>query len=91
VAALQTYAGYELVRMGDHHRVAATVYGAVAVVATSYLHWPMISQLDHMAQLGPFTIITGFGPVFFSLPLAAASIVLVNRNSDPDAKARIAT
>jgi hypothetical protein len=89
MSAVQTYAGFQLVRMGDHHRIATTVYGVVAVIASTYLYWPMISKLDLMAQLSPFTLVTGLGPVFFGLPLAIASIILVNRNSDPDAKARI--
>ncbi len=89
MSAVQTYAGFELVRMGDNHRIATSVYGVVAVVATTYLYWPMISKLDLMAQLSPFTLATGLGPIFFGLPLAIASIVLANRNSDPDAKARI--
>lgn len=89
MSAVQTYAGFELIRMGDNHRTATTVYGLVAVVATSYLYWPMISKLDLMAELSPFTLVTGLGPIFFGLPLAIASIILVNRNSDPDAKAKI--
>jgi hypothetical protein len=90
VAALQTFAGFELVRMSDRHRIATTIYGAVAVVAMGYQFWPVISQLDMLVGMGFLDLTVALGPIFLSLPLAVAALVLVNRNTDPDAKARIA-
>ncbi len=89
LAALQTYAGLELIAMGDRHRIVATIFGAVSVLAIGIIYWPMISELDILVGMGPLALLSGLGPVFFGLPLAVATIVLVNRNSDPDAKARI--
>lgn len=90
MAALQTYAGFELVRMSDHHKIVTTVFGALTVLVTGYFYWPVISRLDLLAEVGPFAMASGLGPVFFGIPLGIAAIVLVNRNSDPDARARIA-
>lgn len=88
MAGIQTYAGIELVRMGDNHRLVTTIYGAVAAIVTCYLWWPLIEELGDLGAAGPLALI-GAGPVFLNLPLAIASIILVNRNNDPDATAII--
>ena len=89
LAAIQAYAGYELVRMSDFHKIAATAAGVATVLVTAYFYWPVLSKLDHLSELGPFAIASGLGPVIVGIPVGIATIVLVNRNSDPDARARI--
>ena len=89
VSVLQTAAGYELIRMSPRHKLITTIYGCVSVVVTTYLWWPLLKQFSD-SQLGsPFGSVQLYGMLLISLAVAVSAVILVNRNTDPDAKARI--
>jgi hypothetical protein len=89
VSGLQVYAGIELVRMSDSHRVVATFCGAVTALVNCYLWWPQLESFNEIFGASPMMILTGSGGIVLSMALAIATVVLVNRSHDPDAKARI--
>jgi len=89
LAALQTVAGYELVRMSPRHKLMTTIYGGVSVVVTLYLWWPLLKQISEPRFDGPIGSLQLYGMLLISLAVAVSAIFLVNRDSAPDAKARI--
>lgn len=93
-SALQFWAGIELVRMSERHKLAAMIYGVVSSVVTLYLVWPMIDTLDHvlMPMLGASGSIVSQSVLFgvaINLVLAIGTIVLVNRVTMPSAVVHI--
>ncbi len=84
---LQGWAGFELIRMGPHHRVIGTVYAVIAAVLTTYMTWPILQSLGQMGAMGP----TGFAmfiPLAIQLVIPISTLVLVNRALAPTARAR---
>ncbi len=95
VAAVQLWAALELVRMTDRYRAAATVYGVLALAIASYQHWPLfLGARDVLTnpELSVFRIADHLGATAhaaFGLIVAAVTIVLVHRNTTPQAVARV--
>ncbi len=89
VSGLQVAAGLELIGMSDRHRIVATAYGAVTMVVTTYLWWPVISQLSKASSMDPVASAEFYAQLLLSLTVPVATLLLVNRNWAPDARARI--
>lgn len=88
LAALQTAAGYELIRMSPRHKLITTIYGAATVVATLYLWWPVLKHISEPQHGGPFGALQLYGTLLISLAPAVSAMILVNRATAPDARAR---
>jgi hypothetical protein len=88
LAVLQAWAGYELIRMSAHSRIVATVYGAVGVVVTMYINWPVMQMLGHARGMAGGSESMMIGPLALALILPIATIALVNRKIAPTARAR---
>jgi hypothetical protein len=90
----QVWAGLELIHMTDRHRLAATIYGAVASVVTLYVMWPQLQQIEQLSGPGAME---GFGSVatYFqmaiSLVVPIGTIALANRKLMPAARAVVRT
>jgi hypothetical protein len=90
VSGLQLWAGIELVRMSERHKLAAVLYGVLTSGIVVYVLWPAADSLgvllagaldDSSAFLGRvFT-----GAVGLHLVFALATLVLVNRVTVPTA------
>ena len=90
VGGLQLWAGIELIRMSERHKLAAMLYGLVSVGVVLYLVWPAMDSLDEV-----FTMSQMFGKsslqeakiLVTGLPLilAVGTMVLVNRVTVPAA------
>jgi len=91
VCAAQIWAALELITMSDRYRMAASAYGALATAVTIYVQWPMIKMLKHMGGAGMFggDAIPQFLIIALSVTLPVATFLLVNRNVQPAAQARI--
>jgi hypothetical protein len=93
IAMTAVWAGLELVHMTDRHRVAATIYGVVASVATIYISWPQLEALGHAFRMvgveDALGSVAGFMQLAISLVLPVATAVLANRKLMPTAQARI--
>jgi hypothetical protein len=91
VAALQVWAGVELVRMSDQHRVAATVYGVVSAATSIYLALPILRRLDEVGS-SAFSATglesLGVAVLAISLVLPLAAVLLTSRAFVPAARAR---
>ena len=87
LVALQAWAGFELVRMSPTHRVLGTVYAMVAIIVGVYLTWPVLQALKHFGRLGPQGVML-FIPMAMQLVVPIATLILVNRNIAPTARAR---
>jgi hypothetical protein len=91
LAGVQLWAGIELVRMTERHKLAAMIYGAVTIAVTLYLIWPLADQLDSLfadvlgSGVGAMVGKLLTGAVGFNLILAIAAMVLVNRVTVPSA------
>ena len=90
IAAAQMWAAIELIGMTDRHRVAATVYGAIATLVTVYVYWPMFKDLGGMGSGGsPMGMSPEVAQVALQLVIPVCTIILVNRQLRPVAQARI--
>jgi hypothetical protein len=76
LAALQIWAGIELIRMTDFHRVVATIYGVVATAVAIYVSLPVIEALEHGASGAMINPLGGAGPIMYAM-LAIGLIVPV--------------
>jgi len=88
VTVLQTWAGYELVRMSPQSRGIATLFGIVGTAITLYVNWPALKMLQHASGIVSKTDAAMVGPIVFALILPIATIALVNRAIAPTARAR---
>lgn len=86
LAALQAWAGFELIRMSPPARGVATLYGLVCAGVTCYLSWPLVSALYHASGFTAQSV--ALGPLALALILPVSTIVLVNRKISPAARAR---
>ncbi|MCP4448574.1 MAG: hypothetical protein GY811_25040 [Myxococcales bacterium] len=89
LAALQLTAAFELIRMSPRYKLITTIYGGVSVAVTLYLWWPLLKLLSEPQFGGPMVSIQIYGALLMSLAMAISAVLLVNRNTSPDAKARI--
>lgn len=89
VGALELWAGIELVRMSERHKLAAMIYGVVSIAVVMYLVWPAIDGLGGLfeASFDGSTVVKQslFLLTSFPLVLAIGTIVLVNRVTVPSA------
>lgn len=91
-AALQVWAGLELIRMSDNHKVVTSIYGVVATGVAIYVNLPALEALGSLGMGGmigggaggPLTL----GTVAIAVILPVTSLVLVNRKLAPAAHAR---
>lgn len=93
VSGLQLWAGIELIRMSDHHRVATLIFGGVSIAVTAYVTWPQLQALpDLIASLDAGAAVTArvaiIGAVGMGLVLPVAAIALVVRRGNDSAVAR---
>ena len=90
IVVLQGWAGYELIRMGPHHRIIGSVYALVSGGLGLYLLWPALELLRHSGDMfgGPEKILT-FGPMALQLVIPIATLILLNRSIAPTARARV--
>jgi hypothetical protein len=91
-AALQLWAGLELIRMTDTHRMVASIYGVVATAVAIYVNLPMFDAIKKEGLGGFFG--GGGGPaggvmaiagVAIGLIIPIGTLILVNRKADPTA------
>lgn len=89
VGGLQLWAGVELIRMSQRHKLAAMIYAVVSIGVVLYLVWPAIDSFEQIfssafsgggAIKDALILVTGF-----PLILAIGTIVLVNRVTVPSA------
>ncbi len=93
-AMAQVWAGVELIHMTDRHRLAPTIYGAIATVVTIYVMWPQLRQLESFPAAstpGGFAQVASSFQMALSLVVPIGTIVLANRNLVPAAQARVRT
>lgn len=86
---LQGWAGYELIRMSAQARIVATVYGVVGVIVTIYMNMPLVDMFR--GARGAFRNaeqLVALGPIAIALIIPIATLILVNRNIAPTARAR---
>lgn len=94
-SGLQLWAGAELVRMSERHRLAAMIYGIITTAVILYQLWPIIGSAEYIfadmfGQDGTLlikNILTG--TVGLHMILAIGTIVLVNRVTVPSAVAHL--
>jgi len=84
LAGLQTAAGLELIGMTERHKWMTSLYGAVSIVVTLYLWWPLLKLISEPSRAGAFGSIQMYGVVMISLAVALSSLYLVHRNSIPN-------
>ncbi len=87
LVALQAWAGYELIRMSSTQRIIGTVFSIVAIIVSVYLTWPVLQQLKHIGRMGPQGVMM-FVPMTIQLVIPISTLILVNRNIAPTARAR---
>jgi hypothetical protein len=91
MSALQLWAAAELIRMTDRHRLAATLYGAVATLVTVYVYWPTVKAVFSSSIVGlmdPGSVIP-MAWLAMVLVIPLGTILLVNRRLTPEARARL--
>jgi hypothetical protein len=94
VNALQLWAGIELVRMSDHHRIAGNIYGTIAIAVSIYVHYPLIKMASE--AIGGFgggeawsirvSLLVGLA---LNMLVPLATVILVNRRP-PDGAVAVA-
>jgi hypothetical protein len=86
VIVMQSWAGFELIRMSSQSRIIATVFGVIGTAVTLYLSWPLVAtmRVDGFRSLGQ-SLSLG---IAMALIIPMATIVLVNRKIAPTARAR---
>jgi hypothetical protein len=94
LAGIGIWAGIELVRMTDNHRLAATVYGVVSAVVTVYLLAPMLKHMGGMFDGmggggGMMSSVGAFFVMSLSLAVPIGTLLLVHRKRLTTATARV--
>ncbi len=89
LAALQTAAGVELIRMSPRHKIVTTLYATLSIAGTLFLWWPMIKSFSGEHLSGPMDSIQVYGMLMISLAVAVSSLLLVHRRSIHSAQAHI--
>ena len=91
VAALQVWAGVELVRMTPRYKIAGIVYGALAAGVALYVHMPMLSGLMRggMGMLENPLAAMALASVAMALVVPIATLIFIRRPlHDPNALVR---
>ena len=90
-AALQVWAGVELIRLTPRYKIAGMVFGGVAAAVALYVYLPMLDALmgGGLAMLSNPLAAMGFASVAMALVVPVATIVFVQRKvRDPKALAQ---
>jgi hypothetical protein len=95
-AALQIWAGLELIRMTDTHKLVASIYGVVATAVAIYVNLPMFESIKEQglgAFFGGGGGLGGQGPILLSsvaitLVMPIGTLILVNRRASGAVPAR---
>ena len=87
LVALQAWAGFELIRMSSKHRIIGTVFAIVTIIVSVYISWPMLQNVRMLGRLGPEGVMK-FIPMAIQLVIPVVTLILVNRNIAPTARAR---
>jgi hypothetical protein len=94
-AALQLWAAFELIRMSDHHKLVASIFGVVASAIAVYANLPLIEAIQGTGLAGVLDPREGgvimLGALAINLIVPVATVVLVNRPTSPTAQARYRT
>jgi hypothetical protein len=88
-AALQAWAGVELITMGRRHRVIGFGYAIAGSLVQLYLMWPVIQLLWQPDDASSMAVVVG--NLAYALALPIATFVLVSRQLAPTAFARFRT
>jgi len=89
LSAFQLWAGIELIRMGELHRIAATAFGAVATAVNLYIFWPMISNLGSLGRHGGMgEMVVMLAVLAMQLIVPVTTLIAANRSHVPGATAR---
>lgn len=93
LGALQLWAGIELIRMSELHRIAATAFGAITAGLQIYFAWPMLTHIGDLSResggmgLG---MTFAFGGLALQLIVPLVTLFAANRSHVPAATARFA-
>jgi hypothetical protein len=90
-SALQLWAGIELCRMTDRHKIVGTIYGVGAAVVALYINLPMLEGLmkgGFEMAMNPLAG-AGLGGVAIQLVIPVATLILVNRKARGDGRTRM--
>jgi hypothetical protein len=87
VSALQLWAGIELIRMSELHRIAATAFGVAAGAVSIYEAWPLLSNLGLVLHGGPEGVVA-LAVIAIALLIPGITIFAANRSHVPAATAR---
>jgi hypothetical protein len=89
VAALQLWAGIELTRMSDRHRLAATIFGALAAINAIVDVSPGLAALrELLGHADPAIGVLRLSVLALGLVLPVGTLLLVHRGIAPEARAR---
>jgi len=91
VAALQVWAGFELIRLSPRYKLAGMVFGLVASGVALYIYLPLLNGLMQggMTMMSNPMASMSFASVAMALVVPVATLVLVQRNvTDREAIAR---
>ena len=82
LAALELWAGLELIRVGELHRIAASAWGALSAAITIYFFWPVISHLGELGREAGMSmmLVTTFGALALQLTVPVVTLFAVNRS-----------
>jgi hypothetical protein len=85
--ALEIWAGFELIRMGELHRAAATAYGVITTALMLYFVWPALSDPSSLPEGGVSSsaVLASFA---FALIIPLTTLFAANRSAVPAATAR---
>jgi hypothetical protein len=89
IAGLQLVAGIELIRMGPNHRAIATVAGGATALIEIALAWPLWQPLSSSGGSPGGSQVGLIAGLMFPLVVSLATVVLVNRQVAPMARAMI--
>jgi hypothetical protein len=89
LAAIELWAGIELLRMSELHRIAATAFGAVYTVVTVYMFWPLLSNLGRFMSEEPMIAVPAIAGIAIQLAIPLVTLFAANRNVLPSATARV--
>jgi hypothetical protein len=83
-AALQIWAGLELIRMTDNHRLVASIYGVIATAVAVYINLPSLDAIKRQGLSGLFgggggLPGMGIATIAIALIIPIGTLILVNR------------
>ena len=88
LAGIQLWAGIELIRMSDLHRIAANAFGVIQSVVTIYFYFPMLRHLGDAHVAGSPTTVS-VAVLALDLIVPVTTLLVANRSAMPAAQARV--